>query len=76
MFVAFKVVPVTNVQLALTVSGIAPQGLSLAGGGGGGPQVMFAVQPAALILPSEVNRRVRHPPGSLEVRAGGSVVPE
>ncbi len=41
-----------------------------------GTQVIFARHPAALITASETKRIVRQPLGSVEVIAGGSVVPQ
>ena len=76
MFVEFCVVLVLKVHVAFTVRGAAPHGLSLEGGGGGGPQAMVATQPAATPLASEVKRSVRQPLRSVDVIAGGSVLPE
>ncbi len=42
---------------------------------GAGAQVIFATHPAAVTELSEVNTKVKHPPGVVDVIAGGIVVP-
>jgi hypothetical protein len=60
----------------LQIFAACAQSLATTGGGGGGGQVtqlMFAENPGALIIPSEVNRIVIQP--VVEVRVGGKAVP-
>ena len=42
---------------------------------GAGAHVTFAVHPAAVTLPSDVNTKVKHPPGTEEVTSPGETVP-
>ena len=60
---------VAVVALEVTVSPIGFEHV------GAGAQVIFATQPASVTLLSEVNTKVKHPPGVDDVKAGGKVVP-
>jgi len=64
-----------EIQLVFTVKLVAPHGLSFPNGGGGGPQMIFAVQPALTTDPSDVNLTVRQPPTAVDVIAPGFAVP-
>ena len=43
---------------------------------GGGAQVTLLAQPAAVVVPFEVNTNVKHPLAAEEVNEGGKVVPD
>ena len=42
---------------------------------GAGAHVTLAIQPALVVDPSEVNTKVKHPPGTVDDNDGGRVVP-
>ena len=44
--------------------------------GGGGPHVMLATHPAAVMVALEVKTKVKAPSAALDVNTGGNVVPE
>jgi hypothetical protein len=43
---------------------------------GGAAQVILLTQPAALVVPFEVNTNVKHPEAAEDVNEGGKVVPD